>query len=49
LFIFIVLGQNTSTPVSREWKDRYDKGFSGGRVSVQSYDEDMTTHNVSDI
>ena len=30
-FIFIVLGQNTSKTVSREWKDRCDKGFTGGR------------------
>jgi hypothetical protein len=30
-FIFIVLGQDTSTPVSKAGKDRCDKGFSGGR------------------
>jgi hypothetical protein len=27
----IVLGQDTSTPVSKAGKDRCDKGFSGGR------------------
>ena len=30
-FIFIVLGQDTSTPVSKAGKDRCDKAFSGGR------------------
>ena len=30
-FIFIVLGQDTSTPVSKAGKHRCDKGFSGGR------------------
>ena len=30
-FTFIVLGQNTSKTVSSEWKDRYDKSFTGGR------------------
>jgi len=30
-FIFIVLGLDISTPVSREGKDRCDKGSSGGR------------------
>ena len=29
-FIFIVLGQDTSTPVRKAGKDRCDKGFSGG-------------------
>ena len=30
-FIFIVLGQDTSTPVRKAGKDRCDKDFSGGR------------------
>ena len=30
-FIFIVLGQDTSTPVSTGGKHRDDKGSSGGR------------------
>jgi hypothetical protein len=30
-FIFIVLGSDTSTPGSREGKDRCDKGSTGGR------------------
>ena len=29
-FIFIVLGQDTSTPVRKSGKHRCDKGFSGG-------------------
>jgi len=30
-FIFIVLGHDTSTPVSNEERHIYDKGSSGGR------------------
>ena len=30
-FIFIVLGQDTSTPGSRDGKHRCDKGSNGGR------------------
>ena len=29
--LFIVLGQDTSTPGSMEWKQRCDKGSNGGR------------------
>ena len=36
-FIFIVLGQDTSTPVSKAERDRCDKGFSGGRGLTVCY------------